>query len=135
MLLRNERAKLYGLLQEAVDKEIQQVGFVPDQVYGFHAAGNGNGAGNGSSSNRRRGQFHNGNGQHYQSSNGHSRAHYGNGDRWHCTDGQRGFILRIVNENQMDKQEVEDLAQQLYQLGVKQLNKMQEGRASCCSLH
>lgn len=58
-------------------------------------------------------------------SNGHFHSNNGNGDSWNCTDGQRGFILRIVNENQIDKQEVEDLSQQLYQLGVKQLNKMQ----------
>jgi hypothetical protein len=33
-----------------------------------------------------------------------------NGDSWNCTDGQRGFILRIISDNKMDKQEAEDLS-------------------------
>jgi hypothetical protein len=46
-------------------------------------------------------------------------------DRWNCTDGQRGLILRIVNENNIPKDDAEELANQLFGLGVKQLNKMQ----------
>ena len=41
-------------------------------------------------------------------------------DRWNCTDGQRGFILRIVSENaSITKQVAEDLSQQLFGIGVK----------------
>jgi hypothetical protein len=58
-------------------------------------------------------------------SNGHRAPLKPAGDRWNCTDGQRGFILRIVNENQLSKQEAEDLSQQLFGAGVKELNKMQ----------
>ena len=120
-----ECAKLYQLLQQSVDKEIKQVGFVPDEFFGIEAIAQGN-------SNQQQ-QQQNGNSSHrngssqgqHQGSNGHSRSSNGNGDHWNCTDGQRGFILRIVNENNLDKQEVEALSQQLYQMGVMQLNKMQ----------
>lgn len=58
----------------------------------------------------------NGNGQHRQQSNG---------DVWNCTEGQKGFIKRIVNDNKLDKQEVESMAQQLFGCGVKDCDKMQ----------
>jgi hypothetical protein len=107
-----ESTKLYSLLQTAVDNEIQQVGFMPDATtYGMN---NGNRpASNGHPSN--------GNGN----SNGHSPAPARNGDHWNCTDGQKGFILRIVSESSLNKQDVEDLAQQLFSAGVTSLDKMQ----------
>lgn len=101
-----EASKLYQLLQTAVDNEIQEVGFMPDATkYGMLPERNGNG--------------HQPNG-----SNGHS-AHSRNGDQWNCTEGQRGFILRIVHDNKLDKDEVESIAQQLFGIGVKQLDRMQ----------
>jgi len=107
-----ESTKLYSLLQTAVDNEIQQVGFMPDATtYGMNngaRAGNGTGSGNA-----------NGNG------NGHSPAPARNGDNWNCTDGQKGFILRIVSESKLNKQDVEDMAQQLFGAGVRDLDKMQ----------
>ena len=33
--------------------------------------------------------------------------------------------MRIISDNKMEKQEVEDLSEQLFGTGVKQLNKMQ----------
>ena len=48
-----------------------------------------------------------------------------NGEHWNCTDGQRGLILRLINENGLNKQEIEDQAQQLFGIGVKELDKMQ----------
>jgi hypothetical protein len=101
-----ESTKLYALLQTAVDNEIQQVGFMPDATtYGMN---NANGT-----------RVANGNG------NGHAPAQTRNGEHWNCTDGQRGFILRIINESGMKKQDVEDMAQQLFGAGVKDLDKMQ----------
>jgi hypothetical protein len=107
-----ESTKLYALLQTAVDNEIQQVGWMPDaESYGMKNAngtrvanGNGNGSANG---------------------NGHAPAPTRNGDHWNCTDGQRGFILRIINESGMKKQDVEDMAQQLFGAGVRDLDKLQ----------
>ncbi len=48
-----------------------------------------------------------------------------NGDSWNCTDGQKSFVLRIINESKLDKLEVEALAQQLFGAGVKELDKLQ----------
>ena len=113
-----ESTKLYALLQTAVDNEIQQVGFMPDATtYGMNP---GNRAGNGS----------NGNGHPAASPNGNGNGHHAaptnrNGDQWNCTDGQKGFILRIVHESGLDKQDVEDMAQQLFGTGVRELDKMQ----------
>ena len=107
-----ESTKLYALLQTAVDNEIQEVGFMPDATtYGMNNRQlNGNGhAGNG-----------NGNG------NRHTPAPASNNDdRWNCTDGQRGFILRIISESKLNKQDVEEQALQLFGVGVKALDKMQ----------
>ena len=103
-----ELQKLYQLLQQSVDQEIQHPGFVPE-------ANNGNG-------------HQQQNGRTYQL-NGNGRQHQQAkpvGDAWNCTDGQKGFILRIVNENpSITKQVAEDLSQMLFGIGVKALNKLQ----------
>ena len=105
-----EIARLYGLLQHSVDQEIQHPGFVPE--------GNGSNGSNGNHAPQ--------NGRTYPiNGNGHRAPAKPAADRWNCTEGQRGFILRIINENQLPKQEVEDLSQQLFGTGVKELNKMQ----------
>jgi len=106
-----EIQKLYELLQHSVDQEIQNVGFIP-QTNGSNTNGNG------------RTYQLNGNGR--QHSNGQHQQPKAVGDAWNCTDGQKGFILRIVNENpSITKQVAEELSQQLFGIGVKQLNKMQ----------
>lgn len=113
-----ETARLYEMLQSSVDAEIQNVGFMPDATtYGMH---NGNGHptnGNGHS------PRHNGNG-HQRNGNGYNSPQR-NTETWNCTDGQKGLILRIVNESKMPKEQVEEMAQQLFGIGVKQLDKMQ----------
>jgi hypothetical protein len=105
-----ESAKLYQLLQSAVDKEIQQVGWMPQATYGMPEPSNGNG---------------NGHAHHPNGNSPHPSRHNGGGDRWNCTEGQRGLILRILDENNIPKQDTEDLANQLFGIGVRQLNKMQ----------
>ena len=102
-----ELQRLYELLQHSVDQEIQNPGFVPQSNNPPQATQNG---------------------RSYQiSANGNNRVQQPvNVDRWSCTDGQRGLILRIVEENDnITKQEVENLSHQLFGVGVKQLNKMQ----------
>ena len=110
-----EIQKLYELLQHSVDQEIQHPGYVPQ-------AHSNNGNGHATNGNGRTYQI-NGNGR--QHSNGQHQQPRANGDAWNCTEGQRGFILRIISDNKMEKQEAEDLSQQLFGIGVKQLNKMQ----------
>ena len=73
--------------------------------------GNGNGGGNG----------HPGNG----TANGNRRPPAPASDGWNCTEGQKGFVLRIINESKLDKNEVEAMAQQLFGIGVKELDKLQ----------
>jgi hypothetical protein len=87
-------------------------------------SGNGNTNANGSVP--RNGNGHS-NGNGYANGNGHHAAPVTtrNGDQWNCTDGQRGFILRIIAESSLTKQDVEDMAQQLFGAGVTSLDKMQ----------
>ena len=92
-----ESAKLYAILQGSVDREIQEVGFVPET----------NGHGSPSS----------------HATNGH--ASQANGEQWACSVKQRDLILKIVDEHRLDKQEVEGLAKDMFQKPVKTLNKME----------
>jgi len=97
-----ESSKLYRMLQDAVDKEIQEVGFMPDATqYGM----NGNGHGNGRETN--------GNG-HRQSAEGTP-----------ITPKQLDLINKILRENNVDKNQAENLSVQMFGAGVKLLNRMQ----------
>ena len=123
-----ESTKLYALLQTAVDNEIQQVGFMPDATtYGMN---NGNGAHTNGSPARNGNGHSNGNGyangnSGHANGNGHAPVTARNGDHWNCTDGQKGFILRIIAESSLTKQDVEEMSQQLFGAGVTSLDKMQ----------
>jgi hypothetical protein len=86
-----ESARLHALLQTAVDREIQKVGYLPP---------NGNGNGN------------KGNGN-------------GNNENWACSPKQRDLILKIVQENKLDKNQVETLSQDRFGKAVKALNKLE----------
>ncbi|MCX6908010.1 MAG: hypothetical protein NTY01_08205 [Verrucomicrobia bacterium] len=91
-----ESNRIYKLLQDSVDKEIQNTGFLP---------GNGNG---------------NGRGHDKPAPNG------GNGDdTWACSDKQKALIIKIVEENKLDKQEIESLALERFGQGVKELNRLE----------
>ena len=116
-----EVQRLYELLQHSVDQEIQNPGFVPD-ANSYGAISNGNGHSRQANGNTRSRAYANGNNN---GSNGNGATAPRSADSWNCTEGQRGFILRIINENQLDKQDVEDLSLNLFQSGVKHLNKMQ----------
>ncbi len=100
-----ESERLYHLLQSNVDEQIQVTGFVPGENYGTGktspATSNG------------------GNGTH--AANGHSR----NGDHWRCSDKQKELILKLVDEHNLDRNEVDHLARQRFGKGVRQLNKIE----------
>ncbi len=113
--IQGEATRIYNLLQDAVDREIQTVGFVPDDEYGL------NGAPNGAS------PTHNGN--HV---NGSQPARLNGGssngtttDRWSCSDKQKEFILKLIEENDFDWNTVEQTAHDRFSVGVQQLNKLQ----------
>jgi hypothetical protein len=114
-----EIQKLYALLQQSVDQEIQNVGFIPQANDRSNTNGNGQANNNGRTYQINGNSRQHSNGQHQQQQKAVS-------DAWNCTDGQKGFILRIVNENpSITKQVAEDLSQMLFGIGVKQLNKLQ----------
>ncbi|GDY22867.1 hypothetical protein LBMAG56_42140 [Verrucomicrobiota bacterium] len=108
-----EAARLYRLLQDGVDTSIKEVGFLPGPA-------NGNGT---SSSNGHTQPQGNRNG----TGNGHGNGHPANGpsEIWNCTPKQRDLILKIVAEQQLDKNVIEGLAQERFGKGVKQLNKLE----------
>ncbi len=116
-----ESSRLYTLLQTSVDAEIQKVGFMPDTTYGI---GDSNGLAPRNGAHVNNGTSTRANGTHgTNGTNGHRTQRLDG--QWNCTDGQRGLILRVVNEHQLDKAEIEAMAQQLFRVGVKECNKMQ----------
>jgi hypothetical protein len=92
-----ESARLYDVLQQSVDRNIQQVGFLP----GEPAKTNGNG---------------------HQNGHGQPKPEP---DKWACSDKQRELILKITEEHKLDKNHVEQLAQDRFGKGVKALNKLE----------
>ncbi|MEI6278726.1 MAG: hypothetical protein WCQ16_04995 [Verrucomicrobiae bacterium] len=103
-----ESSRLYQSLQQSVDEEIQHTGFVPDEGYGKsdRAARNGN-------TNRSNGNT--------APSNGHA----ANGDAWACSEKQQELIIKLVDEHQLDKGQVDDTSREMFGVGVKELNKLQ----------
>lgn len=93
-----ESARLYDILQTSVDQNIQQVGFLPGEIKANHTNGNGN---------------------------GHQRSVRPAEDSWKCSQKQKDLILKITDENRLDKSSVEKLAQDRFGKGVKQLNKLE----------
>lgn len=91
----HESRQLFATLQSNVDRDIRNTGFLPQN--------NGNG--------------------HRQSCNGNGQR-YGE-ERWNCSEKQQDLILKIVDENKLDKGEVEKLAQDRFGKSVKTLNKLE----------
>ena len=99
----DESNRLYTVLQQSVDKEIQEVGFLPDgNTYGMNYRTNGNG--------------HN-----------HEPApvHHELGDNWCCSEKQKELVLKLVEQHQLDKNAVEALAKEMFGLPVKTLDRHQ----------
>jgi hypothetical protein len=90
-------ADLYARLQQAVDGQIVNPGFVPGETTQPASP-----AAAVSNTPAPRGE-----------------------DSWKCSDKQRDLILKIVDEHRLNKEEVDQLAQTRYGTGVKQLNKLQ----------
>ena len=111
-----ESSRLYALLQGCVDRDIQETGFLPAQ-----GSPNGNGTSNGSHQNGSNGHS---NAHHGTNGNGNGR-HNGQGEAWSCSDKQKALILKIVEDNHLDKQDIEALAQERFGKGVRQLNRME----------
>ena len=108
----DENSRLYALLQGAVDKEIQKVGYLPDATrYGMQQEqrsqqpGHTNGHGNNGSSRRFNGR-------------------QSNGDAG-ISEKQLDLINTIVRENNANKNDIEALAVDMFGGGIRTLNRMQ----------
>ena len=102
-----ESQRLHSLLQASVDRELQQPGWLPPGIAPANTNGNSHAV------------PRNGNG-HIAPRNGN-----GHGEAWDCTPKQQQLIIKIVDENRLDKNDIERLAMDRFGKGVKQLNKLE----------
>ena len=93
-----ESRRLYQLLQQNVDEQIEHTGFVPPHDYGMPDQAPG------------------------ASSSNHAPL---NGGHWKCSEKQKGLILRLVDEHKLDKHQVEALAVERFGHGVCLLGKLE----------
>ncbi len=105
-------ANIYNTLQSAVDEQIQQVGFVPDEQYG------------------KQGQtpapsgYHQDNAYNKRSQQPDSPAPQE--ERWQCTEKQQSMILGQGRKCGMALAELDDLAQQRFGKPISSLNSMED---------
>ncbi|MDB6116304.1 MAG: hypothetical protein JWO08_85 [Verrucomicrobiaceae bacterium] len=112
--IEQESSRLYQLLQEAVDRSIQKVGFMPDpSTYGSAVA---------DSSSTRNSHHRNPHRNGSQTSNSNGQR---NSSEWRCSDKQSALIQKIVQEKNLDKADVERLANEMFGIGVRQLDRLQ----------
>jgi hypothetical protein len=105
-----ESARLYRILQDAVDREMEEVGFLPNATdYGMlpPAAQNGD---------------RHGNGHHPSADTRHTSN--GNG-AWRCSEKQRELIEDLLREKRIENSTVEEIAREMFGAGVKELNRLQ----------
>ena len=95
-------AQLYRLLQDAVDDSIQHSGYLPAEAESTPGLVSG--------------------GVPRQT---HPRPATAMPATWRCSDKQRELIEKIIEERRLDKAEVEQLAQDLFGVGVRQLDRLQ----------
>ena len=98
-----ESERLYSLLQQSVDSQIQQPGFVPPDGFGMD----------------------NNNGQHNTGGTNQRPQQQQNGGGAGISEKQLDLINRIVRENNVNKNEVEEIAVGMFGNGVRALNRMQ----------
>lgn len=118
-----EVARLYQLLQQAVDREIRQTGFVPGDGYGEAQrelpaySTNGSGGRNG---------HLNGNGNGSIPRRGTTPANGSNGSHsaWQCSDKQRRLLSDLSRELRLSEEDLDERAMRLFQRPARQLNKL-----------
>jgi len=111
-----ESERLYQLLQQNVDEQILATGFVPPADYGMEEpeAAHGRPPVNGHTTGRRNG-----------TPLSHRAVTWQRGPVWKCSEKQRELIMKIVEEHQLDKENVEALANERFGKGVRLLNKVE----------
>jgi hypothetical protein len=100
-----ESERLYRLLQQNVDEQILATGFVPPLDYGMEET-------------LRPANDH-------PQVKDHAANNWQRGPAWKCSDKQRDLILKIVDEHQLDKANIEALANERFGKGVRLLNKVE----------
>jgi len=95
-----EIQELYETLQSNVDEQIKVTGFIPPDTYGM---------------------------DDHSSVQQPARnvTPISSSPEWKCSDKQQELILKVIDEKQIDKKEVEDLANKLFRKSVKSLNKLE----------
>ena len=96
-----ESERLYQCLQSTVDEQMLKTGFVPPSTYGMEQT-------NG-----------------FDAHTAKTVTHIHDNGRWKCSDKQRELILKLVDEHQLDKNEVDHLSRQRFGKGVTQLSKLE----------
>ena len=107
--LEAESERIYHLLQSNVDAQILETGFVPHSTYGMDESESSPGTKS----------------ENNSDSTPNNITQWPNGAAWKCSDKQRDLILKIVDENNLDKKDTEALARERFGKGVRQLNKME----------
>ena len=107
-----ESARIYELLQTNVDEQIQATGFVPPGNYGMDPPDDSRQTNHATRSDNNPPPAANG-------------ANWQRGPAWKCSDKQRDLILKLVDEHQLDKADVEALAVERFAKGVRLLNKVE----------
>jgi hypothetical protein len=119
-----EVARLYHLLQQAVDREIQQTGFVPADGYGETQRSLPTTNGNGHSGHPNGNGNDNGN-RHVNGSLPRCGTAPVNGNGpWQCSDKQRRLLTDLSRELQLSEDDLNERALRLFQRPARQLNKL-----------
>lgn len=93
-------ADLYQQLQSAVDRDIQETGFLPGETSASRPPATARPV---ASSRQQRGQV---------------------SSKWNCSDKQQGLIEKLMKEHQIPFAELDELSRHRFKCGLKQLNKM-----------
>lgn len=99
-----EAEKLYNNLQANVDGQIQNTGFVPSPDYGMETPAPE---------------------QAVTSPAPNNVTPISSEPGWQCSPKQQELILKLIGENNLDKNQIEEQSRQRYRKGVKQLNKLE----------
>jgi hypothetical protein len=114
-----ESERLYQLLQSNVDGQMQNPGFVPSESYAT-ASDNPSAHDNPVGFIRDPSVPNNA-----RATNVTTVANWQRGPAWKCSDKQKDLILKLVEEHQLDKADVEALAVERFGKGVRQLSKLE----------
>ena len=102
----SESARLYQRLQSTVDEQMLNPGFVAPSTYGMDPPADSAAS-------------------HHADIPPTNVTQWQRGPAWKCSDKQKDLILKLVEEHQLDKADVEALAVERFGKGVRTLNKVE----------